>query len=159
MSTLCGLRVHGRRTLTLLALLAAAPVACSGNPTWTTCSLCTTSALVRGTVRDTLGSPAAGAKVDVQVSPDSCGGSPVGIVTSDSTPVPTDSTGHYRYLIRTTFQPFPACVSAKARLVADTMYGADTVVTGRLLQFKLDYPAPAGEPHDSMTIDLVLRHR
>jgi len=139
-----------------LALVAAAPLACGSNSTNPNCSLCSTAAIVKGTVHDSLGAAQAGAVVTVHVAAYRCSGATVGFVVSGVYPDTTDSTGKYRYSIRTPNPQFPACIEAKAVLAADTAYGADVVDSTKLLNFQNDYPA--GSPLDSLTVDLVVRH-
>jgi len=145
-----------RRALALLVLAGGALAACSST-TSSKCTFCTSAAIVKGTVRDTLGAPKPGVSVALQIFAGSCSGASVSFLPLGGPPPPTDTTGRYRYNLETVGDGFWACVSAKATLLADTMFGADTVVTGHLVQFRNDYPQPV--PQDSLTIDLVLRHR
>ncbi len=145
------------RALLLGAVAAALTAACSTNSASPTCTLCSSTAVVRGTVRDTAGAPKAGASVTLQVFAYSCTGSPVGFVVSGVYPQTTDSTGQYRYPVLTSNPAFPACIETRAVLASDTTYRADTLVTGKLVQFRNTYPA--GAALDSLTVDVVLRHQ
>lgn len=145
-----------RRALALWVLAGAALAACSST-TSSNCTVCTSAAIVKGTVRDTLGAPKPGVSIDLQVFAGSCSGALVSFLPLGGMPSPTDTAGQYRYVLETVGDAFSACVSAKATLLADTMFTADTVVAGRLLQFRNDYPVAV--PRDSLTLDMVLRHR
>ena len=156
MNGMRGLSVSALRALGLAALAAAVSAACSKSATSTEfCTLCSTAAIVRGTVRDTVGAPAPGAAVSLSVFVRSCGDTAVGVLLSGAGS--TDANGQYRYIARTTHAAFTACIDAKATLLADTAFAADTAVTGKPLQFRNDYPV--GAPLDSLTVDMVLRHR
>jgi hypothetical protein len=91
------------RAIILVALMLAA---CSG-PTEPRCDICTTSALVYGTVVDASGDPVVGAPIDVRVYGDTCvqgalrGGSDVNVPR-------TNSSGAYRARVISLFQPFTA---------------------------------------------------
>jgi len=144
------------RALVLVVLAGAASAACSKSTTSTDfCTLCTTAAIVKGTVRDAAGAPAPGAAVGLRVFAGSCGDSAVGVGLTGA--AATDANGQYRYIARTTHPAFTACIDAQATLLADTAMVDDTAVTGHPLQFRNDYPV--GAPLDSMTVDMVLRHR
>ncbi len=149
----------GFRRATIAGLCAAALACYEGTPT-AGCDLCTTSATVAGTVRDSTGAPAA----DVSVQPtvytvdaDSCGFRPLDLIPSGHAPSFTDSTGRYAEFLRSASAPFPACIGVTAIAIMDTAYRADTLVAGKPLAFRADYPA--GGAHDTLVVDLVLRHR
>ncbi len=135
--------------------MAVASAACAKSSASPECALCSSSAVVRGTVTDTLGAPQQGASVTLQVFANSCSGTSVGFVASGY-PQTTDAAGNYRYLLLTIKPAFAACIEARAALVSDTSFRADTIVAGSLVQFNNTYPA--GAPLDSLTVNMVLRH-
>jgi hypothetical protein len=156
LSGMRGLSVPIFRALVLAVLAGTVSAACSSSTTSTNfCTLCTTAAIVKGTVRDTAGAPAPGAAVGLSVFVRSCGDTAVGVGLTGA--AATDAFGQYRYIARTTHPAFTACIDARAKLLADTAFAADTAVTGHPLQFRNDYPV--GAPLDSLTVDMVLRRR
>jgi hypothetical protein len=145
------------RRLTVTVFAAFGSLSCSNQPAAVkSCDLCTSSAIVAGTVRDTLGAPMAGALALVTAHVDSCTGASA-IASTENAPGPTDATGRFGYRLRSPLAPFAACVEVKGLPLTDTLVRADTVLVGKLVQFRADFPP--GGPHDSVGIDLVLRHR
>ena len=145
------------RLATAAALLPVVALAC--HEVWPPrgCDLCTTSAVVVGTVRDSLGAPARFVLPGATVFVDSCTGTRLNLTPTGYGLRTTDETGRYALALRAGLAPFQACIEMTAVLISDTNYGVDTVVAGKRLQFRADYPA--GGAHDTLTIDLVLRHR
>jgi len=142
-------------TSSAVALVALGLIGCAGDPAAARCDICTSSAIIAGTVRNTVGAPVAGAVVGVAAFLDSCGGASASVST-DTAPGPTDSTGQYDQRLRSPLAPFTACVAVRAVLMTDTLVHAETVLVGRPVQFRADHPA--GGPHDSVPIDVVLRY-
>jgi hypothetical protein len=79
------------------------------------------------------------------------------VASSEHAPELSDSLGRYRYSIHSPLGPFAACVSVWGRIFSDTTLRAETTSSAAALRFRPDYPS--GGPHDSVTIDLVLRRR
>lgn len=143
------------RSLAVAALTALVWISCTNQPAAVRCAPCTTSAIVAGTVRDTLGAPVTMALVSAAAYVDSCTGASADVST-DNILGSTDSSGRYALRLRSSRAPFAGCVSVEAVLSTDTLVRTESVLVGRLVQFRPDFPA--GGPHDSIGIDVVLRH-
>ncbi len=140
-------RRSGLAPVTALALISV--LGCSRSPTG--CDLCTTSAVVYGTVHDTAGSPQRQAKVTLQSDSGSCADFIVGRprVLATATGL-TDSTGQFRLVIASPPAPVAVCIAVQAVLGADTGQAtADSVW--------LTAAFPSGDARYSALADVVIQ--
>jgi hypothetical protein len=132
----------------VLVLAALAAFACATEPQG--CDICTTSAIVYGSVRDTAGRPVSGAPVTADVFRDSCAnGNPAG---ASNGPIVTDPSGNYRGQVLSLSGPFHACLRVAAHAPTGSPW-RDTTASGAGIDFRADFPVG---PHDSVRVDLVL---
>lgn len=134
---------------TIFVALMVAP-ACSG-PTQPSCDICTTSALVYGTVVDASGEPVVGAPIDVRVYRDTC--EPGALRGGSDVDVPrTNSSGAYRARVISLFQPFTAsCFVITVNQNADPQWPMGSTQRSGQLAFRSDL---GQEPRDSIRFDL-----
>jgi hypothetical protein len=125
-------------------------------PTGPECDLCTTSAIVYGSVTDSDGRPVAGAPIHVRVYVHTCvaadhrGG-------SDRMVPRTDIDGSYRADIVSLFQPFTAeCFLIRLNPENDPRWPADSVERSGRLEIRSDYDSSA---RDSTRFDLIVSAR
>ncbi len=140
-------RRSGLAPVTALAVISV--LGCSRTPTG--CDLCTTSAVVYGTVHDTAGSPQRQARVTLQSDSGSCAapiaGRPRVLATATGL---TDSTGQFRMVIASPPAPVAACIAVQAVVGADTGQAtADSV------WFTAGYPP--GNARYSALADVVIQ--
>lgn len=132
-------------TLTSL-VLAIAGIGCK-QPV--VCDLCSTSAVVRGTVRRTNGASVPNALVSAVAHRDSCAGAEY----ASGTPVRTGADGTYQVNLRTSAGPFLACVVVHVSPPDGS--GLQAVdASGATVLFRADYGG--NTLHDSVTVDLIL---
>jgi hypothetical protein len=136
------------KPVALLASVALAAIACATESQG--CDLCTTSAIVYGTVRDTADQPVPNTLIRVDAFQDSCtAGTPIGTV---SIPASSGAAGAYRARPFSGFGPFQACLRVTAYAPAGSPW-SDTVLTGAVVRFREDF---GSGPHDSVQVDVVL---
>lgn len=116
------------------------------------CDICTTSAIVYGTVRDTAGAPIAGAIITVNAWRDSCTAAPA-LGRTNVSPK-SDSAGTYRDAPYSGLAPFQACLRVSVHAPPGALW-RDTSVTGATVRFRADQPPG---PHDSVQVDVVVRY-
>lgn len=135
-------------------MLLVAGCSASG-PTQDGCDVCTTSAVVSGTVRDTAGNGVPGALVTVRVfSADTARPQDNVSPTNANNPVRTDLTGAFRAQPITPLAPFRARVVVT---VAPPAQYADTSASGAAgVEFRAD---SRGVRRDSTRVDVVVRRR
>ena len=121
------------------------------------CDLCTTSAVIRGTVLDSAGIPTSAVAVIAAAFRDSCSGQHPPLAGVDPLLPQTDSLGRYQFLMRSPMGPFSGCVGVWGHSLRDSTLVADTAWATALVAFRADYPA--GQPRDTVTVNLVLRRR
>jgi|SRR5919108_3750894 hypothetical protein len=132
----------------VLVIAALAAIGCSTEPAG--CDICTTSAILYGSVRDTAGQPIAGASITASAFKDSCTNSlPAG--STNTSPI-TDALGNYRGQMLSLYGPFHACLQVTAHAPTGSPW-RDTTGSGKVIDFRSDFPVG---PHDSVRVDLVL---
>ncbi len=145
--------VARRRGLAFAPALALVSVlGCSQPANPAGCDLCTTSALVYGTVHDTAGTPEGQARVTLQSDSGSCA-SPIANrqrVLATATGL-TDSTGQFRLAIASPPAPVAVCIAVQA------VEGADTgQATADSVWFTAGFPP--GDARYSALADVVIQH-
>lgn len=116
------------------------------------CDICTTSAIVYGTVRDTAGAPIAGAIITVNAWRDSC---TAGLAVGGTNVSPmSNAAGAYRDAPFSPSGPFQGCLRVSVHAPQGALW-RDTTVSGALVNFRADYPPG---PHDSVQVDVVVRY-
>ena len=113
------------------------------------CDMCTTSAIVRGTVRRADGSPVPDVTITIDAHAQSCGGP----TYTSSDPVRTANDGSYRSDFKSITGPFLACLVVSGVPPAATGLRA-VVDSGATVMFRADYGGDG--QHDSTRVDLVL---
>jgi hypothetical protein len=138
-----------RRLWTLVGMAAASAgvAACTTEPVG--CDICTTSAIVYGTVRSGGGFPVARAQVSVEARQTSCRGMNVDLSGGAAT---TDTIGNYRVELISPFSPTAVCLVVTAQPPASASPAIPAGDTGHVIRLQ-----PSGEPRDSVRVDLVLR--
>ena len=138
-----------RRLLPLVGPVAAvaAFAACTTEPVG--CDICTTSAIVYGTVRSGSGFPVARARVSVEARETSCRGTLVDFSGAFAT---TDSIGNYRVGLVSPFSPTAVCLIVTAQQPESVTPASLAADTGHVIRLQ-----PSSEPRDSVRVDLVLR--
>jgi hypothetical protein len=134
------------RRLVIAPLLTLAFLGCS-DPT---CDLCTTSAIVYGTVTRS-GSPVSGASVTVTPIRDNCSSGEPALGGELTTSTVND--GSYRAHSRTPDAPFTACIRVSV-LESGSPGGPPVTVDGGTVQFRADYGP--GQNRDSVRVDVDL---
>ena len=140
------------RRLTTPVLLAFCGIAlsCGRGTEPQGCDICTTSAVVYGTVRSAAGVAVAGARITVEARKTSCSASSMGGLRDPTT---TDSQGYYRGIVISPIGPTAVCLITTAAPPAGSSYVAATD-TGHVVRLQPDYPP--GQMRDSVRVDLVL---
>jgi hypothetical protein len=133
----------------ILALFAAvlSLSSCAEDPMG--CDPCSTSAVVFGVVTDSLGATVADFPLELRVLQGSCadGSLRAGAMTR------TNSVGRYRERLVSLYSPFTAdCVEIIANYNSDPRWPLVRSEHTVALEFRADWPA--GEPHDSLRIDV-----
>jgi hypothetical protein len=138
-----------RRSIALAFLgfaLTTIGVGCEQPPL---CDICSTSAFVRGTVRQSSGEPVPGAAISIEAHEDGCT-SPR--FASEKTP-PTGSDGTYGLLLHSLSAPFLACLVVRADPPVDSPFGS-VVVSGTTVMFRPDYGNNV--THESVDVELTV---
>lgn len=128
--------------------LCCAVIACSPT-TDVGCDVCTTSALVYGTVRTADGAPIAGARIDIDAYLDDCSGPHWG---QTNVPAQSDGDGKYRGSLLSPAAPFSACVV----VLATPPSGSGLITTtnsGSFVQFRANFRSTG---LDSTRVDIAL---
>ena len=114
------------------------------------CDVCSTSAIVYGTVRSTSELPMAGVRISVQARRFSCRGSDINMFGE---PVSSDASGNYRLTVISLFAPTAVCliVAGQPPVSSGLTMAADT---GHVIRLQPDYSAD--QPHDSVRVDLLV---
>ena len=131
------------------SLLTGLAIACSTEPE-PGCDVCTSSAIVYGTITSPTGAPVAGAGVRVEAFRDACvaaGGAPE---TTHGSTTPAD--GSYRGHLLATIAPFRACL--RVTVTPHPLSGlAPRTMEGVEVSFLADYGA---NDRDSVRVDVAL---
>lgn len=139
-----------RRTIveTAFAIVCATALACSLDTGPRGCDICTTSAIVFGTVRSASGTPVPGARVSVEARETSCRGTQIGGEDAIA-----DTSGAYRVRLRSPEAPTAVClvVTGVPPTSSGMMSGSDT---GHVVRMQPDYGRD--ESTDSVRVDLTL---
>jgi hypothetical protein len=138
------------RYLAIVAVLFALGCSKSTDPG---CDVCTTSAVVFGSITDHAGSPVVGMPLDIRVFAEGCGsGSMRG--GSDSGVPRTDGAGQYRATVLSLFSPFTArCFVLTSNPNAQGDWPTAQLEQPGALELRADYNAG---PRDSIRIDFQL---
>lgn len=139
------------RMLIATSILAFLP-GCAGT-TEPECDVCTTSAVVYGSITDASGLPVSDIALDIRIFLDECPGSMLR-GGSDSNVPRTDASGYYRATILSLWQPFTARCFVISPL-DNNVPGWPTPAVERsgALELRADL---SSEPRDSIRIDVQL---
>jgi hypothetical protein len=135
-----------RRALLGMLAATAAVAACTTEPSG--CDICTTSAIVYGTVWSGGGFPVARARVSVEARETSCRGANVNLTGDTAT---TDTLGHYRVNVVSPVAPTAVCLIVTGQSAASSTPAGTAADTGHVVRLQ------PTEPRDSVRVDLVLR--
>ena len=143
-------RVHAAKVCVALASVAILlfVVACRDSMP-PGCDICTTSAVIRGTVRRADGTPVPDVAVTIEAHAQSCNGP----TYTFSDPVRTANDGSYRSVPKSLTGPFLACLVVSGLPPASTGLRA-AADSGATVMFRADYGGDG--QHDSTRVDLVL---
>lgn len=136
----------------LVMIVTMLVLGCSG-PTEPECDICTTSAIVYGSVQNASGQSAAGMPLDIRIFADECPGAmPRG--GSDTQVNRTDSAGNYRAVILSLWGPFTArCLVITSNPDSLPQWPTDRIERSVELGLRADH---GNEPRDSIRFDLQL---
>jgi hypothetical protein len=140
-----------RIVLVSLALASFFAAGCGFGTDPSGCDICTTSAIVYGTVRDLAGVPIAGVRVAIEARAPSCQSSGIG---SNQMPLVTDALGNYRAITLSPSGPRTVCLIVAVQPPAMSAFGP-AADTGHMVRLEDDFPAT--QAHDSVRVDLTLR--
>jgi hypothetical protein len=140
------------KTIRVLVVSIAEVIAsaCSGFGGEPGCDLCTTSAIVYGSVHGATGAPVSGASVTADIRIDSCQGMSVGSLGGPSI---ADALGVYHLRARSLSAPAAACLLLTVQ--PPTGSGLRAIVdTGHVVRLQADWPS--GAVLDSVRVDFVI---
>ncbi len=136
------------RTALLVCLSLCMATACGiSGPSG--CDICTTSAVVYGTVRSSDGNALPAARITIEARAPSCHARGIGF---NSGAIATDSLGNYRAFVISLFAPAAVCLIVTAQ-PADTGRFHVAADTGHVVSLESDY---ANQGQDSVRVDLVV---